>query len=46
MSGETFIDFALRVRASDYDKRLATKQVDEFNTFSRVESFLRPKVNP
>ena len=43
---ETFIDFALRVRSSEYDKRLATRQVDEFNTFSRVESFLRPKVNP
>ena len=46
VSGKTFVNFSLRVGASTYDKRLLNKQSDEYNTFSRVESVLRPKVNP
>jgi type II secretory pathway pseudopilin PulG len=47
VSGETFVNFSLRVRSSKYDNRLRPMQGgDEYNTFSRVDSFLRPKVNP
>ncbi|MDB6150367.1 MAG: hypothetical protein JWQ44_1815 [Chthoniobacter sp.] len=46
IAGKNFVAFSLRVRASDYDRRLFGKQVDEFNTFSRVETYVRPKVNP
>lgn len=46
IAGENFVKFSLRVRASDQDNRLRNKQADEYNTFSRVESFIRPKVNP
>ncbi|MGB8167005.1 MAG: prepilin-type N-terminal cleavage/methylation domain-containing protein [Chthoniobacteraceae bacterium] len=46
ISGENFVNFSLRVRASNSDNRLRNKQSDEYNTFSRVDSFIRPKVNP
>lgn len=46
VSGEDFVNFSLRVRASNYDNRLRNKQSDEYNTFTRVESFMRPKTNP
>ncbi len=46
VSGEDFVNFSLRVRANTYDSRLRNRQSDEYNTFSRVDSFLRPKVNP
>lgn len=45
-SGENFVKFSLRVRASNYDNRLRNLQSDEYNTFSSVDSFMRPKVNP
>lgn len=46
ISGETFVNFALRVRDDRNANRLRTKQADEYNTFSRVNSYLRPKINP
>lgn len=46
VSGETFVNFSLRVRAANNDNRLRNKQSDEYNTFSRVDSFMRPKANP
>lgn len=46
VSGKTFINFSLRVGSTTYSQRLLNKQSDEYNTFSRVESVLRPKVNP
>jgi hypothetical protein len=46
LSGEDFVNFSLRVRAGTYDNRLRNKQSDEYNTFCRVDSFMRPKVNP
>jgi hypothetical protein len=42
---KTFINFSLRVRSSTTDNRLIKRQSDEYNTFSRVDLFLRPKVN-
>lgn len=45
-SGETFVNFSLRVRSGTYDNVLRARQADEFNSFSRVDSFMRPKVNP
>lgn len=46
VSGKTFVNFSLRVGSRQYNQRLLNKQSDEYNTFSRVESVLRPKVNP
>lgn len=44
--GRTFVNLSLRVRASDFDRRLAGRQVDEFNTFARVDSLLSRKLSP
>lgn len=41
-----FVTVSFRVRANRYDQRLAGKQADQFNTFSRVDVQIRPKVNP
>lgn len=46
VSGEDFVNFSLRVRASNNDNRLRNNQSDEYNTFCRVDTFMRPKVNP
>jgi hypothetical protein len=46
VSGKTFVNFSLRVGSRLYNQRLLNKQSDEYNTFSRVESVMRPKVNP
>ena len=44
--GRTFVNLSLRVRASNFDRRLAGKQADEFNTFARVDSILARKLSP
>ena len=44
--GRTFVNLSLRVRASNFDRRLASKQNDEFNTFARVDSILARKLSP
>ncbi len=43
---QDFLKMSLRVRASNFDKRLLGKQSDQFNTFARVDTYIRPKVNP
>ena len=44
--GINFVKMSLRVRASKFDARLLGKQGDQFNTFARVDTYIRPKVNP
>jgi len=44
--GRTFVNLSLRVRASNYDRRMTGHQVDEFNTFARVDSVLSRKLSP
>jgi len=46
VGGESFVTMTLRVRNGNADNRLLKKQSDEYNTYSRVDSYLRPKVNP
>ncbi len=46
ITGKTFVNFSLRVGTRQYNQRLQNKQRDEYNTFSRIETVLRPKVNP
>jgi hypothetical protein len=46
IAAREFVNVSLRLRASNFDRRLVGKQADEFNTFSQVVSFIRPKVNP
>ena len=44
--GRTFVSLSLRVRAGNFDQRLAGRQVDQFNTFARVDSLLSRKLSP
>ena len=44
--GRIFVGLSLRVRAGNFDQRLAGRQVGEFNTFSRVDSLLARKLSP
>lgn len=44
--GRTFVNLSLCVRAANFDQVLAGRQVDEFNTFSRVDSLLARKLSP
>jgi len=46
VSGKSFVNFSLRVSDRNSDQVLLNKQRDEYNTFSRIETVLRPKVNP
>jgi prepilin-type N-terminal cleavage/methylation domain-containing protein len=46
ISSREFINLSLRLRASNFDRRLVGRQADEFNTFAQVNSFIRPKTNP
>ena len=43
---KSFVNMSFRVRANKFDQRLVGKQSDQFNTFSRVDVQIRPKVNP
>ncbi|MBA3961713.1 MAG: hypothetical protein H0X40_07420 [Chthoniobacterales bacterium] len=45
-NGITFLNIALRVEDHQYNKRLANQQANEFNTFLRVDTMLRPRINP
>jgi hypothetical protein len=42
----TFVNIAMRVEDQQFNRRLATQQADEFNTFLRVDTMLRPRNNP
>lgn len=46
IEGREFVSLSLRLRASNFDRRLVGKQADEFNTFAQVNSVIRPKINP
>jgi len=39
----TFLNIALRVEDQQYNKALASKQANEFNTFLRVDAMVRPR---
>jgi hypothetical protein len=43
---KSFVNMSFRVRSNKFDQRLMGKQADQFNTFSRVDVQIRPKVNP
>ncbi len=43
---KSFVNMSFRVRANRFDQRLLGKQSDQFNTFSRIDVQIRPKVNP
>jgi type II secretory pathway pseudopilin PulG len=42
----SFVGLAFQVRSNQFDQRLNGKQADKFNTFSRVDVYIRPKINP
>ncbi len=44
IGGKSFVKMSLRVRASNFDRRLSGKQADQFNTISQVDTFMRPKI--
>jgi type II secretory pathway pseudopilin PulG len=47
MSGaQSFVSFSLRVRASNNDRGIRGQQRDQFNTYSRTETLIRPKTIP
>ena len=45
-NGATFLNIAMRVEDQQFNKRLATQQAKEFNTFLRVDTLLRPRNMP
>ena len=46
LGGQSFVSFSLRVRASNNDRGIRSQQRDEYNTYSRTETFIRPKTAP
>jgi hypothetical protein len=42
----SFVGLAFQVRSNQFDQRLSGKQADKFNTFARVDVYIRPKINP
>lgn len=45
-NGATFLNIAMRVEDQQFNKRLATQQANEFNSFLRVDTMLRPRNIP
>jgi hypothetical protein len=45
-NGAPFLNIALRVEDQQFNKRLATQQANDFNTFLRVDTLLRPRNMP
>jgi len=41
-----FVTLSLRVRSNVFDQRLSMKQADQFNTYARLDVYIRPKINP
>ena len=41
---QSFVSFSLRVRASNADSGMRSQQRDQFNTYSRIETMIRPKI--
>ncbi len=46
IAAREFVALSLRLRASNFDRRLNGQQADQFNTFAQVDSVIRPKTNP
>jgi len=42
-NGVSFLNIAMRVEGQTYNRALATRQAQEFNTFLRVDTMLRPR---
>jgi hypothetical protein len=42
----SFVGLSFQVRSNQFDQRLYGKQADQFNTFARVDVYIRPKINP
>jgi hypothetical protein len=42
----SFVGLSFQVRSNQFDQRLLGKQADLFNTFGRVDVYIRPKINP
>ena len=45
-NGASFLNIAMRAENQEFNKRLATQQANEFNTFLRVDTMLRPRNIP
>ncbi len=45
-NGATFLNIAMRVEDQQFNKRLASQQRSDFNTFLRVDTMLRPRNIP
>lgn len=45
-NGASYLSIALRVEDQQFNKRLASQQAKEFNTFLRVDAMLRPRSMP
>ncbi len=45
-NGTTYLNIAMRIEDRQYNKRLANQQANEFNTFLRVDTMLRPRISP
>jgi len=43
IANNTFIKVKLAVRASNFDQWLKNRQADSFNSYARVDSYIRPK---
>ena len=44
-NGQALVNFSLRVRASNNDRGMRGLQQDQFNTYNRTETQIRPKVS-
>jgi type II secretory pathway pseudopilin PulG len=42
-NGASFLSIAMRIENQNYNRALATRQAQEFNTFLRVDSVVRPR---
>ncbi len=43
---KSFVSFSLRVRASNADQGMRSQQRDQYSTYSRTETLIRPKTTP
>jgi len=46
LQSASFVHLSFQVRSNQFDQRLNGKQADQFNTFARVDVYIRPKINP
>ena len=43
---KSYVSFSLRVRASNADRGMRGQQLGDYNTFTRTEALIRPKIAP